>query len=73
MLGLYEFQFMTALTAKLDSASSQRSGLSGTFFMGTTIAAIRRFNVSEILSSRPILIIKLLLLTMPRQTIQYHR
>jgi thiol:disulfide interchange protein DsbD len=40
MLGLYEFQFMTALTAKLDSASSQRSGLSGTFFMGTTAGLV---------------------------------
>lgn len=40
MLGLYEFQFMPALTAKLDSASSQRSGLSGTFWMGTTAGLV---------------------------------
>ena len=40
MLGLYEFQFMPALTAKLDSAASQRSGLSGTFFMGTTAGLV---------------------------------
>lgn len=40
MLGLYEFQFLPALTAKLDSASSQRSGLSGTFLMGTTAGLV---------------------------------
>jgi thioredoxin:protein disulfide reductase len=40
MLGLYEFQFMPALTAKLDSASSQRRGLSGTFWMGTTAGLV---------------------------------
>ncbi len=40
MLGLYEFQFMPALTAKLDSASSQRGGLSGTFWMGTTAGLV---------------------------------
>ncbi len=40
MLGLYEFQFMPALTAKLDSASSQRSGLSGTFLMGVTAGLV---------------------------------
>ncbi len=40
MLGLYEFQFLTALTAKLDSASSQRSGFSGTFLMGLTAGLI---------------------------------
>jgi thiol:disulfide interchange protein DsbD len=40
MLGLYEFQFMTALAAKLDSASSQRSGFSGTFFMGPTAGLV---------------------------------
>jgi thiol:disulfide interchange protein DsbD len=40
MLGFYEFQFMPALTAKLDSASSQRSGLSGTFWMGTTAGLV---------------------------------
>ncbi len=40
MLGLYEFQFMPALTAKLDSVSSQRSGLSGTFWMGTTAGLV---------------------------------
>lgn len=40
MLGLYEFQFMPTLTAKLDSASSQRGGLSGTFCMGTTAGLV---------------------------------
>lgn len=40
MLGLYEFQFMPALTAKLDSASSQRGGLSGTFCMGLTAGLV---------------------------------
>lgn len=40
MLGLYEFQFMPALTAKLDSASSQSSGLPGTFWMGTTAGLV---------------------------------
>ncbi len=40
MLGLYEFQFMPALTAKLDSASSQRGGLSGTFMMGATAGLV---------------------------------
>lgn len=40
MLGLYEFQFMPGLTAKLDSASSQRGGLSGTFMMGTTAGLV---------------------------------
>jgi len=40
MLGLYEFQFIPALTAKLDSASSQRGGLSGTFWMGITAGLV---------------------------------
>lgn len=40
MLGLYEFQFMPALTAKLDNASSQRGGLSGTFWIGTTAGLV---------------------------------
>ena len=40
MLGLYEFQFMPALTAKLDSVSSERSGLSGTFLMGATAGLV---------------------------------
>jgi thiol:disulfide interchange protein DsbD len=40
MLGLYEFQFLTTLTAKLDTASSQRSGFSGTFFMGLTAGLV---------------------------------
>ncbi len=40
MLGLYEFQFMPGLTAKLDSASSQRGGLSGTFMMGATAGLV---------------------------------
>ena len=40
MLGLYEFQFLTAMTAKLDSASSQRSGFSGTFLMGLTAGLV---------------------------------
>lgn len=40
MLGLYEFQFLTTLTAKLDTASSQRGGFSGTFFMGLTAGLV---------------------------------
>ena len=40
MLGLYDFQFMPALTAKLDSVSSERSGLSGTFLMGATAGLV---------------------------------
>jgi thiol:disulfide interchange protein DsbD len=40
MLGLYEFQFLTTLTAKLDTASSRRSGFSGTFFMGLTAGLV---------------------------------
>jgi thiol:disulfide interchange protein DsbD len=40
MLGLYEFQLLTTLTAKLDTASSRRSGFSGTFFMGLTAGLV---------------------------------
>jgi thiol:disulfide interchange protein DsbD len=40
MLGLYEFQFLTTLTAKLDTASSQRGGFTGTFFMGLTAGLV---------------------------------
>jgi thiol:disulfide interchange protein DsbD len=40
MVGLYEFQFLPALIAKLDTASSQRQGFSGTFFMGTTAGLV---------------------------------
>ncbi len=40
MLGLYEFQFLTTLTTKLDTASSRKSGFSGTFLMGTTAGLI---------------------------------
>ena len=40
MLGLYEFQFLPSLIAKLDAASGHRGGFSGTFFMGTTAGLI---------------------------------
>jgi thiol:disulfide interchange protein DsbD len=40
MLGLYEFQFLSALTAKLDKASSRRRDVTGTFFMGTTAGLV---------------------------------
>lgn len=40
MLGLYEFQFLPSLTAKLDSASSRWGGFTGTFFMGSTAGLI---------------------------------
>ena len=40
MLGLYEFQFMPALIAKIDAISGRRAGLSGTLLMGTTAGLV---------------------------------
>jgi thiol:disulfide interchange protein DsbD len=40
MLGLYEFHFMPALTAKIDAISGRRAGLSGTLLMGTTAGLV---------------------------------
>ena len=40
MLGLYEFQFVPALVAKLDVASGRRQGVFGTFCMGTTVGLV---------------------------------
>jgi thiol:disulfide interchange protein DsbD len=40
MLGLYEFQFLPSLTAKLNAASGYGGGFSGTFFMGTTAGLV---------------------------------
>ena len=40
MIGLYEFQFLTPLIAKLDSASSRTEGFFGTFLMGTTAGLV---------------------------------
>lgn len=40
MLGLYEFQFFSALTERLDSASSHWGGFTGTFFMGSTAGLV---------------------------------
>lgn len=40
MLGLYDFQFLTILTAKLGDASSRRNGIAGTFFMGLTAGLV---------------------------------
>lgn len=40
MLGLYEFQLLPGLVAKLDTASGQRRGFFGTFFMGTTAGLV---------------------------------
>lgn len=40
MLGLYEFQFLAPLIARLDSATSRAEGFSGTFLMGTTAGLV---------------------------------
>jgi thiol:disulfide interchange protein DsbD len=40
MLGLYEFQFMSSFTAKLDSASGRHGGFTGTFLMGITAGLV---------------------------------
>ena len=40
MIGLYEFQFLAPLIAKLDNASSQTEGFFGTFLMGTTAGLV---------------------------------
>lgn len=40
MLGLFEFQLLPALTAKLDGASARWSGFTGTFVMGSTAGLI---------------------------------
>ena len=40
MIGLYEFQFLTPLIAKLDNATSRTEGFSGTFLMGTTAGLV---------------------------------
>ena len=40
MIGLYEFQFLAPLIAKMDSASSQTEGFFGTFLMGTTAGLV---------------------------------
>ena len=40
MIGLYEFQFLAPLIAKLDSASSRTEGFFGTFLMGTTAGLV---------------------------------
>jgi thiol:disulfide interchange protein DsbD len=40
MLGLYEFQFFSALTERLDAASSRWNGFTGTFLMGSTAGLV---------------------------------
>ena len=40
MIGLYEFQFLAPLIAKLDDASSRTEGFFGTFLMGTTAGLV---------------------------------
>ena len=40
MIGLYEFQFLAPLIAKLDSASSRTEGFFGTLLMGTTAGLV---------------------------------
>ena len=40
MLGLYEFQFLPLLVAKLDTTSSHARGFSGTFLMGSTAGLV---------------------------------
>ena len=40
MIGLYEFQFLAPLIAKLDNATSRAEGFSGTFLMGTTAGLV---------------------------------
>ena len=40
MIGLYEFQFLAPLIARLDSATSRTEGFSGTFLMGTTAGLV---------------------------------
>ena len=40
MIGLYEFQFLTPLIARLDNATSRTEGFSGTFLMGTTAGLV---------------------------------
>ncbi len=40
MLGLYELQFLAALTIKLETTSSHRSGVTGTFLMGVAIGLV---------------------------------
>ena len=40
MIGLYEFQFLAPLMARLDGASSQTKGFFGTFLMGTTAGLV---------------------------------
>ena len=40
MLGVYELQFLAALSMKLETASSHRSGVTGTFLMGVAIGLV---------------------------------
>jgi thiol:disulfide interchange protein DsbD len=40
MVGLYEFQFLPSLIAKLDTISSRCRGMSGTFLMGATAGLV---------------------------------
>ena len=40
MIGLYEFQFLAPLIARLDDASSRTEGFFGTFLMGTTAGLV---------------------------------
>ena len=40
MIGLYEFQFLAPLIAKLDNASSRTEGFFGTLLMGTTAGLV---------------------------------